>query len=166
MSCDLRNLDGGWTLIWSSDGGVANTTLIVQVPNGPLPGSNTALQVGLMQTLTANALEVHLRTPLPDGGLSGQWMTSLPATVPIANLRAAALLNREPIDTEASFYETSLAGWPSLTVDTGLCPERPLAGWPELFWACGNGSGLHINRDGIRWSLATLSNDPIEVYVR
>jgi hypothetical protein len=167
--CDMTFDDGngggagGWTLIESTSGKLGPDALAEGLV---APGSAAYLPLATMISLANGASQVHIRST---GLAATESVTSKANMEPITNLRLGAVVN------------TGLEGLtPAEQVDrwTGIfaiadrlsfgCATNSQA-WPGVYWACGNGSGLHLVTNNSRWDWQggdTTQNLDLEVYVR
>ena len=89
----------------------------------------------------------------------------------IENLRRLALLNRDlDAGTIQDLFEgpSATSGTLSFHDDDPQCNATLLRdeGYPALYHACGNFTGLHIVDDVARFNYSGPKNEPIEIYVR
>jgi hypothetical protein len=61
-------------------------------------------------------------------------------------------------DQSASWTGTEVA-----RLNYGCTPTSPTNNYPALYWACNNGTGLHIVSTGAGWA---NNNEALEIYLR
>lgn len=176
LYCDQTWDGGGWTLIESLPASKGPDALPPPATDvGPKPGTLGHLPPAVVKALAARSKQVHVRQSFttdggdPDSG-TAKWITSKANTAPIENLLRLSALNR---DLDASTIQDQFEG-PSANAATlhysdsnsGCSPALiEDAGYPAIYYACGNFSGLHILKGLARFDFSA-PNDSIEVYVR
>ena len=158
MTYDDGNGAGGWTLIESIQSGKSpESTTFATV----MPGTTTAMPLATVEALAAVSTQVHIRTP---GMASTQSITSIAHSPPIVHLRAGQILNsvKDPqYQNWTGPYATP--GYLDFTC-TGMPPS--LNYWPNVYWACGNNTGLTLEGSSSEWEWSDDTDEPFEVYVR
>jgi hypothetical protein len=163
--CDMSFGGGGWTLIASTNGGGCGPGTAAAGIVGE--GSCAYMPTASMEALANLAGTVNVRTANGSADPT-QYATSATA-LPIGNLRIGALLddNEDPSIAEAQW---TTANVPAGALDfSAACMYGP-TGWPNVYWACGNGSGWHLvsplnqgNYSTWQWQTPNVA---MEVYVR
>ena len=153
--CDMSFQGGGWTLYYSALAKQAKAT------EGDItPGSSKHLSAAAVEALALASSQVHIRTR---NKAATRSITSKAGSTPILNLRKLLILN---LKYSAADWSGPMAPktylWSSCTV-SGTYPGYN-------YWACGNGGGLHFNRNASqsRWVYQsnTGPNEDMEAYVR
>jgi hypothetical protein len=163
--CDMTFDDGvaagGWTLY-----------MAIVPPSGPdgmseglvSPGSNTYMPLGTMQALASISTQVHLRSP---NDAANRSITSTAGSSPIVNLRNGNRLNDPPDPV------SYLAPWTGPYANSDRlffdCGFGGSSNYPNVYWACDDGVGLHILQAHARWMWQngdTSLNEAFEVYMR
>lgn len=182
LYCDQTWDGGGWTMIEGYDAintgpkGLPDASTAV----GPKPGVSAYLPPNVLGAIVGRAKQVHIRYSFeadggaPDSG-TAKWITSKkdePYTaVFIENLLKHSVINR---GVDASTIQTFFEGPSANAATLGFhdndsdCTKDVIAdaGYPAIFHACGNFSGLHIVYNDAKFNYLAATNDPIEVYVR
>lgn len=161
--CDMTN--GGWTMIMAT-GGVGPDMQTATTP--VIPGSQRYMPSAAVQALANVSTQVHIRT---EGLVATESITSPPNALAIRNLRTLDLLNRGqtlmgPGDDPSAFWTGPRAAdstflWHTCGPDPHGGPNPP---YPNIYWACNNGGGIHITTTGSAWTSTAGTN--MEVYVR
>jgi len=163
--CDMDFDGGGWTLIMASNslGTDAQTVGVVALSSG----SHLALGTTLALAAQGVSSQIHIRTHASAATAS---ITSTADSLPIQNLRNAEILN-----DNSGIYSGSAAvnDWtgpyataPHLWHSCGPEPYGTVAGYPEIWWSCNNGDGLHINASTTGWGSDPSVTADMEVYLR
>lgn len=163
--CDMDFNDGaggvgGWTLIESTFNGLGPDGLTQGVV---APGTASYMPADTMKALANLSSKVHLRTT---GLAATESITSLADNEIITNLRAGYVVNEGLVGAA----QVDRWGGPFAIADrlTFSCPTNT-AVWPNVYWACGNFTGLHLMTAHSRWDWQagnTGANIEMQVYVR
>lgn len=162
--CDFDFDNGGWTLLESFTGlaGPSGAAQAAEV----LPGTSTYLDVVTAKALATLSSQVHVRSTNQQAAES---ITSTADSTPILNLRQGLLLN-EGLSAAGAAAQTAL--WTGPLADQSHlsfnCNTASVA-YPSVYWACGNGNGMHLISTHARWTWQggnTNNNVDMEVYVR
>ena len=177
--CDMVFDGGGWTMIESYDG--TNTPRNFAADDGttpfltaaPRPLAFGALGSLLLDPLIADAKQVHIRNSFVANAQNadptiGWFVTSrAPAasevTLPMANLRIHHLLNDGTNGTATDWTGPRVA---NLTWMAGIACTVSTPRYPDIYWACNNGTGLHITNNAARWDYGAVGQQTMEVFVR
>jgi len=163
--CDMTFDGGGWTLVMASNAlGPA-----AQSPGNVAPSSGTYMPVGTLQALAASGVssQIHIRAA---GQATVASITSTPNSLPIANLRAGQILNANSGMYSPTAVVTDWTG-PCATAthlwhSCGVPPYGTTAGYPEIWWSCNNGGGMHLTNMSSGWNSDVAQNLAMEVYLR
>jgi hypothetical protein len=163
--CDMAFDGGGWTLIMASGGlGPVN-----QQSGVVAPASSTYMPSQTLLALAARGVssQIHIRTA---GQAATASITSTPDSLPMTNLRALQILNADSGIYSGSAEVTDWTG-PYATAyhlwhSCGPAPYGTAASYPDIWWSCNNGNGLHLVNMNSGWNAETPQNQPMEVYLR
>lgn len=183
MYCDQTWDGGGWTMIEGYNAINAGPNGLPDASGavvGPKPGVSAYLPHEVVIEVAKRAKQVHIRYSFeadggaPDSG-TAKWITSKAtedyAGIFIENLLKRSLINR---GVDASTIQNLFDGPSANAATLGFhdndsdCNATVLndAGYPAIFHACGNFTGLHIVNNWAKFNFGNATNDPIEVYVR
>lgn len=162
--CDFDFDNGGWTLIQSFTAlaGPSGAVVAAEVA----PGTSTYLDVVTAKAIATLSSQVHVRSTNQQATES---ITSTADSAPILNLRQGLLLN-EGLSGAGAAAQTAL--WTGPLADQShlsfSCATASSA-YPSVYWACGNGNGMHLTTTHARWTWQggnVANNVDMEVYVR
>jgi hypothetical protein len=161
--CDMTFDFGGWTLLVS----LANRDGPMQAHAGPArSGTSSYAPRPWMQVLTSSATQVHIRTQGQTDPVTGRWITSIPNSLPIQNLRAGRSMYINPSQDRVADWTGPFATPSKLDTNCNLV----ISTYPTtIYHACGNGGGLHFTDDFGLWVWAggsTAPNENMELWVR
>lgn len=154
-TCNMT--DGGWTMIASfraSKVPQPGTEIVNGIQNGRyMP------EIAVRELAAASARVRLVQTAAP-----ASYYESLPDTTPILQLRKLLRLQDD------ATMETSAASWTAngtlnLNDLNYTCATGTRGGYPDLYWACGNGTGTHVLPLDGNVRLASPAVD-VSVYVK
>jgi len=168
---------GGWTLVQVTNGGTCQPGTETQ--GAVTLGSCTYTPLATVEALAALSSSVHIRSASGTGQPTA-YVTSI-QPLPITTLQQGFILNYNitPGDNATAEAQWTVVGDPGVT--SAIPGQKPInifdfscsvssnPSWPNIYWACGNGTdGFHlVNGWSIwDWSLGGKGNLPMEVYVR
>jgi hypothetical protein len=163
--CDMDFDGGGWTLIMATNALSTDNQTVGTVALSS--GSHLALATTLALAANGVSSQIHIRS---HANAAAKSITSTADSLPIQNLRNAQILN-----DNSGIYSSSAAvnDWtgpyataPHLWHSCGPQPYGTVAGYPEIWWSCNNGDGLHINANTSGWVSDSASAEDMEVYLR
>jgi hypothetical protein len=164
-TCDMTILGGGWTVIQTHVPGVPS-----QEGATALVGSNPGrwLQADLVQSLALASTQVLIKRT--SGTLNANYAVSI-ASDPfvISQLRQLKMLNDHSQPNNNAVHWTTVGtvtaanmNYPGIATGNG-------SAYPSIYWASGNGSGLHVLSDmlgGTSTHGFINDSDGLEVLVR
>lgn len=158
--CDMAFMGGGWTLIQSH-------LLNVASQEGPtaLGGSARWLQADLVQSLALTSSQVLITRRT--GTANANYAVSADA-FPISRLRQLKILNDQSQPANNAVHWTTAGTVAAANMNYSCSAEQNGGSYPSIYWACGNGSGLHVLSDMNTLTLHGFitDSDSIDVMVR
>lgn len=139
-TCDMTTTGGGWTLIQSH--------LFGQQSNeGPtaLGGSGRWLQADLVQSLALASTQVLIRRTT-GSPVNGNYAVSADS-FPISRLRQLKVLNDPSQPANSAVHWTTAGTVTAANLNHTCSAEANGGSYPSIYWACGNGTGLHLLPD-------------------
>lgn len=132
--CDMT--DGGWTLIAGFVPGHIPLLSYEIVPAQPLGRYMPETAVKALAAVSSQVRFVNHTTPT-------DYLESVADTLPIQKLRQLRLLGDDANNATNHTYWTAAGTLTTDSVDY-TCPDTSSRGYPDLYWACGNPTGLHV----------------------
>lgn len=157
VACDMDYDGGGWTLVVSTAGGAGPDTL---AEGEVAPGDAKYVSPDVLSALALGASQVHVRTP---GAAATESVTSVADAEPIQNLRQRLVANEGLLGLTAAEQAARWTGPFATPERLGFTCATAGAGYPAVYWACGNTEGLHLIGAHSRW--IWVRNDPAALNV-
>ncbi len=154
ITCEMTFSGGGWALLANSNalGSQDKPDVAPVVTNAP-----TYLPLSVLQALTTQASVLHLRTA---GNAAGRSFTTTANSAPIVNLRQGLIINSA--NYSVMDYSGPVLAFMPNPLDR-IC-GTVAKGWPNIYHACGNGSGLHWLSDVTSWN--NVMPESLQLYAR
>jgi len=156
--CDMSTQGGGWTLIQSHVGGGGNSSEGMPVNSGSglwMPGP-----LVLQLALASSDVMIGIRG-------SGNFITSADA-YPITQLKQLKILTDDANMATAHTHWTTNGTITAGSLDYTCGSQGNGGTYPSIYWARGNGNGLHILPDLTNTSIHgfAANSQAIDVFVR
>jgi hypothetical protein len=158
VTCNMT--DGGWTMIESLRAGQRAVISYAIIPGTPLGRYMPEKAVAALATVSSQVRFVRSATPT-------DYVESIADTLPIVNLRKLIPLNDD------ATMGTNSANWTAFgTLLVGsmdyACATTTMIAYPDLYWACGNPTGVHIQTMTNATSRLVFNegNIDVDVYVK
>lgn len=159
LSVFCNMTDGGWTMIQS-------------LRAGRIPVAGTAIAAGyhlgryMPDTAVRELAGTSTQIRIVSHDTPANYYESVADAIPIQRLRSRALLQDDATQADNAAYWTA-NGTLLLTALNYTCPTVSRVGYPNIFWACGNGAGLHIlPEEGVMRFENSASNVDIDIFVK
>lgn len=127
---------GGWTLIASF---MPGNLPLLSYQIAPAQARGRYMPETAVKVLASASSQVRL----VNHTIPTDYLESVANTAPILNLRELKLLN-DDFNRAANDAHWTAAGSLSTAVLNYTCSIGTHSGYPDLYWACGNGTGAHL----------------------
>ncbi len=156
--CEQTAQGGGWALVQDNGPPTGVQLMRNYIEATPVVAATAGyVPVAVLRTLASSSTQIYLRT-YNDNNRS---IMSVANSAAIQNLRLGNLLLQQGQLQLTDFTGTFAAGM----VLNQTCPVVT-KGWPNVYHACGNPTGLHWLNDVAKWNNAQLIDEPLELFVR